>query len=385
MPGVKRSADYQLTSENQDDEIYHEYETAPSIASEEELSKRRFLKVRRDAYSTGDAQTTPSTTGGLFKNLRQAAPNPTLNGGASFNFGGKLSNNTNGLDASTSGNGFGIGSKPIVKLPQGDSADAAVSSAPTFMFGSQASSSGATKDTNKPSFSFASGAGNGAAESDGSVEGDKTQQQTGHLFGSSTFSFAGAVKSFVDARKRLEEDRKNATENNEDNALNTEGDDAHHEAKDHESGDTADKFESHSIVARTGEVLVSAPCKLFLFDSKDKKWLDRGESEAKVKREHYDGPETTSGNAPDDACKENSNAAHHCYRLLVRNGYSLNSLIGKNVFVLGKEGPKHIVFSVSNLEGGVANYLLKFTGPNGESNTKKFLEEIRKAMSACEQ
>ncbi|CCW70034.1 unnamed protein product [Phytomonas sp. Hart1] len=388
MPGVKRSADFQLTSENHDDEADHEHETIPTIASEEELSKRRFLKVRRDAYSTGAEQTPSPGTGGVFKNLRPAAPDPAITGKAPFDFGGKFGSFANGPNAATtSGDAAGIGSKPAHKSPEKDCANTNVSPAPSFSFHPQTTSPGATGAGSNGSFSFSFTTAAARSDTDTAprnelTKGNQTpQQNNSHLFGSSTFSFAGAVKSFVDARKKLEEDRKNTTEDNN-TSLNTEGDDAHDEAKDHKDDDTADKFESHSIITSSGEVLASAPCKLFLFDSKNKKWLDRGESEAKVKHECYNASEATSGNVQDDNSKGNNNTADYCYRLLVRNGYSLNSLIDKNAFVLGKEGPKHILFSVSNPGGSIANYLLKFMGPNGEFNTKIFIQEIEKAMSA---
>uniref|UniRef100_A0A0A9X418 Retinoid-binding protein 7 n=1 Tax=Lygus hesperus TaxID=30085 RepID=A0A0A9X418_LYGHE len=74
----------------------------------------------------------------------------------------------------------------------------------------------------------------------------------------------------------------------------------------------------------------------------------------------------------------------YIYRFLVRDGYSLNVTIAYHTLVIVKEEQKYIIFTV-NTSSGLQTYLLKFTGPNAESDCVKITTELKNANRAVEE
>lgn len=212
--------------------------------------------------------------------------------------------------------------------------------------------------TSAPKFSFGSFA-TSAASSEASSSGPAAPAPPPPVFPKGAFSFANAVSSFVEARKNME-------------ASKTEESAAPPAPSKEE---TASFLVSESVIQPSaGEVLVCFPAKLFGFAKEEKKWVERGEGDVKIKKEMtemmVEGDKKTTEAAPEKKA---------VYRLLLRDGYSLNTVVDKGVFVLTTKASKHIIFTCGTKEGP-AHYLLKFVGAHGEDNASKFITQLEQVM-----
>lgn len=332
----KRAAQHQLTRDNFDDDDGRdsdEFETTPQIADAAELAGRRMVTVKRSAAP-------PSAAGSsLFKGF-PSAPAPA---GPSSGFA-PVSTSAAPLAKPF----FGFGAPPSSEAPKF-----------SFNFGAPATGQTATTTTTTaaPALSFGFPAAGAAADVGTPAEAPK------FAFGSgTTFNFGAAVGSFTEGQKKLSEAKDGASAPAEggDKAADANGSGS-------DEDDTPKLFAGKSSIATvSGEVLAAAPSKLYNFDKAGNSWKESGEGDAKVKKDTL----------PADEGKEEQTI----YRLMVRDGYSLNALIVKDSFVLTKEAEKHIIFSVATPEG-VETHLLKFTGPAAETNTNKILGEIKKVIA----
>lgn len=136
------------------------------------------------------------------------------------------------------------------------------------------------------------------------------------------------------------------------------------------------------MVPAPGEVLVSASTKLFAFIKEagagTGSWVERGAGEAKIKKQNR-GSGESGADATSATPSEEGQQPHEVYRLLVRDGYSLNVTLIKGALLLTKEEAKHIVFTVATKDG-VVTYLLKFVGPNAEAASAQFTAELKRVL-----
>lgn len=373
MSGMKRMADTRPSRDDDDDRyderVSEEFVTTPQIADAEELAKRRMVSVKRTVASAaspaaGSGGISGSGGGGFFGGVTTSIAPPTT--GFSFGVGAKkdeapkLPPSTFGFGSSgTPGDkkeggstpapsGFGFGAPPA-------------SEAPKFSFGFPAAAP-ASASAAPVSFGFGSKGSDAAAK----------PEPGKFTFGSSVkYNFSEGVSSFAEAqRKLMEENKANVASDSAPAKVDGDG-----EGKDTgEDTDVPNPLSgASSIVTLSGEVLASGPSKLYVFDKEGAKWKEHGEGDAKVKKDVVpteDGGEAKKGGKT-------------VYRLMVRDGYSLNAVVSKKGFVLSKESEKHFVFSIA-VEGGVETYLLKFTGTSAETTAKKVMEEVKKAINAAE-
>eukprot|EP00796_Vickermania_ingenoplastis_P006696 gene6696-4794_t len=218
-------------------------------------------------------------------------------------------------------------------------------------FGSTANTNASAKT---PAFSFGTF---GAAPAAASSSSSSHPTPPAPVFPKGAFSFANAAASFVEARKNAE-------------SANTEGGATGDAATADEVDDAQQALQSNSVIRPTpGEVLIAAPTKLYGFDKTEKKWVERGAGDVKIKKEKT--------SAAEGEAKEGQERV--VYRLLVRDGYSLNTVIAKNVFLLTSTQKAHILFTTGTPEGP-AHYLLKFVGAQAEENLSKFIQRLKEVQ-----
>ncbi|KAK7201610.1 NUP50 (Nucleoporin 50 kDa) [Novymonas esmeraldas] len=421
----KRVATTQLTRDDGDGDRRgdDDFVTAPQIADSSEMSTRRVVRVRRGPDEPASARSFANTPS-LFKDIAgptETAPTTSKWGiGANeagkgaptpfFSFGATTaassSSSTAAAPASSAAptataapsSGFSFGSGGTA----GPATTAAAGTPPiAFSFGGQPSSGGGGSNNNAAAgtasgFSFGTGvaaapttagveAGSGfsfgfppstsssqppnaaetaTAAAESAAPKTATATATAPVFGSGSFNFGVAVNSFVEARKKLHEESKDAVQEAGDGDSANDGDDA-------PKGDgNGTGFGSEIVEPTARDVVASGPSKLFLFEKGDDgaagHWVERGAGDAKLVAEE---PKTAAG--------------ARVHRLLVRSGYSLNATLGKNLFALSKTEAKHLILAVAT-SAGPRTYLLKFTGPNAETNTATFSEAIKKVMQEVE-
>lgn len=358
-PSRKRTADTQISKDDydNDDRDNETFVVTPQVADEAEMATRRVVRVRRPEPSS-----TPSTGKGFFKNLSTTTPaaapafkstfgEASTSTTPSFGFTSKAMDGsaTNHTPAFSFGSVATEACKSAFSCGASATTDAAKKAeAPaTFCFGSPPPPSGSGTTAAKPVFTFGAAPAATTAPVEGKAEDSEATAEKKPIFGS--FCFASAVTSFAEARQKLDADRKPEEMDTPQKELA----EAHEE-----DGDVPTVFTGQSVVVSAGEVLTSAPVKLYSFDKEGNMWVGCGEGLAKLKFE--DGEDQKA-----------------VYRMLVRDGYSLNAKLGKNLIVLGKEAEKHIIFSIANKEGALTTYLMKFTGNNAETNAKVFIEKLK--------
>lgn len=335
-----------MTSENcLNSDNDEEFATTPQIASPEEMARRRVVRVRRPNQAGGQ-----TATSGLFKNLGSTAAagaQPTTTTGPAsgpFSF------------TSTTSSSSAMAMATKANTSASFSGFSSFGSAANNNMVTPASAAAAAADGTKPP-SFFSGFGmvppNNNAMS--------TTPEGKPVFPTGAFNFSNAVTTFVEARKKAEEAAKlqggTGSGEQEDNDNNALGDD--------EDGPCGPLLKSQSMIqAAPGEVLAIAPSKLFSFDKTAKQWIERGEGDAKLKRE---------------TVKAEGDGDEIVHRLLVRDGYSLNAVISEKGFLFTSSGAKHVIFTAGTSEGPT-HYLLKFVGPQAEENGKKFTEKLKSVL-----
>ncbi|EPY24697.1 hypothetical protein AGDE_12217 [Angomonas deanei] len=117
------------------------------------------------------------------------------------------------------------------------------------------------------------------------------------------------------------------------------------------------------VAPSSGEILAVSPVKLYVL--REGEWKEICVGEAKFKRQ-----EKVEGDA---------SAGYH-YRLLVRDGYSLNALVTKGSFMIRVEKPKMMVFLIPSATGAHENYTLKFNGSTAEASCALFLKLIKESI-----
>ncbi|RNF23961.1 uncharacterized protein Tco025E_02665 [Trypanosoma conorhini] len=170
------------------------------------------------------------------------------------------------------------------------------------------------------------------------------------LFGGA-FNFGGATNAFAAAKEQL---AKAAV-------------DAEREAPPHEKLAKGDVLAHAAPVTPSAEdVLACVSCKLFVFKSDTKSWVECGAGDAKVKR--HDAPKAGEGEEV-GKCR---------YRLIVRDGYALNLLLCSN-FHLTKAEDTHVIFTVPKNDG-VATYLVKYTGQQAAARGAEFTKTLKDSL-----
>lgn len=383
MSGLKRAAEKQLSRDDDDDRDSQpeEFATTPQIADAEELATRRMVTVKRSTAPPA------SSAGGFFKGVA-GAPAP---GAPGFSFGAKTAEEAPKVPSSTFGFGAAPAAAPAAAAAKDENGADGKPAPSKFSFGappsaeapkfnfsfgsSTTSTSGATAPVGF-GFNFGAKAPAQPASETASKEGGGSSGETKPaeppkvIFGSTGgFSFKDAANSFAEAQRKLTEEKKasaDATTEGEATATGGNADDA---------DDDAPKLfaNASSIVSSSGEVLACGPSKLYIYEKNAKEWKERGQGDAKVKKDVVPVEEG-----------ENAKQEKTVFRLMVRDGYSLNAIVSKKAFVLSKEAEKHIIFSIATADAGVETYLLKFTGPTAESTTKKVIEELKKVIEATD-
>lgn len=328
LPRRKRAAETQLNPDTissdadiNDGEVNRKTDT---IDDANAIAARRKVRVVRPTASGS----MPTEGTGLFKNIGATTHSPAAG-------------------AAPLASAFGFGSNT-------PSSSGTHSAASGFSFNVKSSSP--TGAAPPPAFSFGLPAATAPPVSDGKGEAKP-------LFGAGAFNFGSAVSSFAEARKKMEEER-------EKHPGKEDGDAGMSDAGDSEAEQSTPGFGGGSVAVETGESLAVVPCKLFSFDKASKQWIERGIGDAKVKRQRV--PLAGDGAGED-----------FVYRLLVRDGYSLNVTIGKNRLVVSKVEPTHVIFTVPSSEGPVT-YLLRFTGPNATEGGKAFAEELNRVVKVVD-
>ncbi|KAG5490778.1 hypothetical protein JKF63_00900 [Porcisia hertigi] len=399
----KRFAGDQLTRDDDgESRADEEFLTTPQVADESEMATRRVVRVRRT--DRGSSSSAFANTPSLFKDVAVASDKEppafkvsfgagsvvkgTAVGGSPAALASSSTQPTSSLvhPPATTPTAFRFGGNatapataessktPTISFPLGasttDSGNGSTKMGSSFFGSTSASSGTASSSAGGLSFGFGSAGIPSATKTDEPPSKEPAPavstamaEPKAPVFGAGSFNFGSAVNSFVEARKKIQEEKHDQI---------SEADGGGDDNSDKAPKDDADGsgFGSEIVEQAARNVLATAPSKLFVFAKGDGdapgRWVERGIGEAKIIAE-----------------EKKTEAGVHVHRLLVRGGYALNATVGKNLFTLSKTEAKHLILAVATSEGP-HTYLLKFTGPNAEANTKKFSEAIKQIMEEPE-
>ncbi|EAN78263.1 hypothetical protein, conserved [Trypanosoma brucei brucei TREU927] len=311
----------------------------PAFADAETMAQRRIVRVVRTTPAGP-----PPSLGGIFKSLPSALPTGTPPLVTKFGSVASGSASSSGISPPPLNGAF-----PFIPKPTEGAAPAFAMPKVNAMTATDFSSTAAGTITN-------TGDGN---KTDTKPEVGGGLAGTGSLFGGA-HSFGNAVNSFVAAKERLAK----AAEETDDKGATVDS------PVSPTPGDALANADPVSVA--TGEVVATIPSKLYLFKSDTKSWSDCGVGEAKIKKHESNGGEDKSGGSP-----------KYFYRLIVRDGYALNTPLSKN-FILTKSEDTHATFSFP-VGTKVVTYLLKYTGANAAECGPAFSKALKETLKLAQE
>ncbi|ORC85595.1 uncharacterized protein TM35_000342070 [Trypanosoma theileri] len=331
-----------------------ELDNTPKYADQATMAARRVVRVRR---STPQETAAPSLSG-VFSAVSGISPAsvPTLTTRFGSD-GDKNSNNSTG-EKNISMPSFSFGEKSTGSTSFSfttPSAEKTSAETPKFTFGvknDNVTNTATTTTTTNPTATTTTTKDNNKDNNGTSSGGTSTT-----LFGGA-FNFGGTVNSFLEAKEKMAKAGDAASET----APTSESP---------ESNSTNDALANATpVIASTGEVLASIPAKLFVFKLESNSWVDCGAGDAKVKRHE-------SENSKGDEKKQK-----YLYRLIVRDGYTLNAPLCSS-FRLNKAEDTHVIFAMPSNDK-ITTYLLKYTGQQAATRGAEFTKTLKETLELAQ-